>query len=158
MIEIVDVTNEADDLVVKYVYESMMCVNTSGRVYSDLTIEEVRDEILIDNPISVIKRNGVVIGICNPNSLVRELYEKLELDKKDKYVRLGIIYLGEEHRNKGYGKEVLAKFLEMNVDKKVIYITHQSNIESNKVASSLMPYVKDYLNSYNWKRYNVYIK
>lgn len=158
MIEIEDVTNKYSDEVAQLVYESMMCPFTSSRIYDDLTFEEVRDEILVDNPISVIKKDGVIIGVCNPNPLHKDMYNRLELDSNDKYVRLGILYIAEEYRGKGYAKETLKKFIEMNKDKKVIYITHQTNEVSNAVALSVMPLIKDYLNFFNWKRYNIYIK
>lgn len=159
MIEIKDMTNNYCDVVVQLVYESMMCPYTTGRMYDDLTFEEVRDEILVDNPISAIIKDGVIVGVCNPSPLHHELYGRLELDKNDKYYRLGIIYIGEQHRSKGYATETLKHFIDTKKEqgKKVIYITHQTNEGSNKIASSLMEFNQDYLNYYNWKRYNVYV-
>ena len=147
-----DVNENFCDTTVRLIYESMLnkytkCGNTSG-----LTLDEVRNEILKDESVTLIKVDGVIVGVANPSVLPHILYNKLELNRDIDYHRFGIIYLDEQHRGKGYGTLALKEFI--NIHKNVIYITHASNDISNAIAKKKLKYYKDY---YSWSNYKVYI-
>lgn len=155
MITFEKIESPKDDVIVKLVFDSMMCPFTSSRIYHDLTIEEVRDEILEGNKVTAIKHDDKIVGIINPNLLANDMYARLSLNSFIEYYRMGIIYILEEERGKGYASQALEHFIKLH--KATIYITHCDNVQSNAVASKLMKFKQEYKNPFNFKMYNVYV-
>lgn len=148
-----DVVNENFcDTAVRLIYESMLNKYTKSGNTSGLTLDEVRHEILKDESVTLIKVDGVIVGVANPSVLHHSLYDKLGLNRDIDYHRLGIIYFDENHRGKGYGALALKEFIKIH--KNVIYITHASNDISNAIAQKHLTYYKDH---YSWHNYKVYI-
>lgn len=155
MITFETLNSPKDERIVKLVFESMNCPFTSSRIYDDLTIEEVRDEILKNNTVTAIKDGDKIVGIMNPNEVTNDLYFKLSLNSHINYQRMGIIYIADEERGKGYAGKALEKFIKEN--EATLYITHQDNEQSNAVAKKHMKFKQEYKNPFNFKMYNVYV-
>lgn len=139
--------------IVKLVFYSMKNKYTSECNSDGLTFKEVQD-IIKKHPVHVIKSNDKIVGIINTSEVHFSLKLRLGLDKDTEYLNFGMIYISKKERGNGYASKALEHVLKTN--KNLIYIVHQSNIASNKIAAKNMPFFKKHSSFRSFEPYNVY--
>lgn len=139
--------------VVKLVYFSMRNKYTSVSNPAGLTFQEVRG-ILEKESVSVIKDNDRIVGIVRTSNVDFRTKNQLGLDKDIDYQNLGMIYIAKKERGQGYAGLVIEHFLKLH--KNMIYLAHESNIASNKVAAKHLPFFKKHGGFMIRETYNVY--
>lgn len=139
--------------IVKLVFYSMKNKYTSECNSDGLTFKEVKS-IISKHPVHVIKVNGKIVGILNTSTVDPHLKMRLQLDSDFSYINFGMIYIDKKERSKGYASQALEHTLKNN--KNLIYIVHQSNTASNKLAAKHMPFFKKYSSFRSFEPYNIY--
>lgn len=154
MISIEPYANPAENPdVVKLVFQSMRNKYTADSDSSGLTFKEVRS-IISRQPVTVIKADGKIVGIVNTSEVTFQLSLRLGIEKDLTYHNLGMIYIAKKERGNGYASQVVEHYL--NTYKNLIYIAHESNKASNKIAVKYFKFFKKQGAFRSFEAYNVY--
>lgn len=139
--------------IIKLVFHCMRNKYTSVSNSDGLTFKEVKS-IITGKPVSVIKNDGKIVGIVRTSFADTKLKSRLDLDIDSSYFHVGMIYIANKERGKGYASKTLLHFLKEH--KNILYIAHQSNISSNKVGGKYLNFFKEYSYFGSFEPYNVY--
>lgn len=139
--------------VVKLVFYSMRNKYTSESDPDGLTFKEVRS-IISKQPVHVIKNNDKIVGIINTSDVNFSLKKRLSLPDDFEYHNVGMIYIAKNERGNGYASEVVKQVMKKH--KNLIYLVHQSNVSSNKIAARHFEFFKKYSSFRAFEPYNVY--
>lgn len=137
--------------IIKLVFHCMRNKYTSVSNSDGLTFKEVKS-IITGKPVSVIKNDGKIVGIVRTSFADTKLKSRLDIDSS--YFHVGMIYIANKERGKGYASKTLLHFLKEH--KNILYIAHQSNISSNKVGGKYLNFFKEYSSFGSFEPYNVY--
>lgn len=154
MISIEPYANPAENPdVVKLVFQSMRNKYTADSDPSGLTFKEVRS-IISRQPVTVIKADGKIVGIVNTSEVTFQLSIRLGIEKDLTYHNIGMIYIAKKERGNRYASQVVEHYLKKY--KNLIYIAHESNKASNKIAVKYFKFFKKQGAFRSFEAYNVY--
>jgi hypothetical protein len=137
--------------IVKLVFQCMRNKYTADSDPAGLTFKEVRS-IITTHPVTVIKDGDRIVGVVNVNEVHFSLRKRLGLEHE--YFNLGMIYIAKKERGNGYASQVVEHFLKIH--KNLIYIVHESNKASNKIAVKYFKFFKQQGSFRATEPYNVY--
>lgn len=154
MIFIETITNpEQNKKIVSLVYYSMRNKYTLVSNPDGLTFNEVR-KIISGQEVSAIKFNDRIVGIIRTEIADRRLKLSLDIDVDESYLHIGMIYISKNERGNGYAGLVLKSLIKEN--KNIIYLAHESNLPSNKLAQKHLKFFRKKSTFMSTEPYNVY--
>lgn len=139
--------------IVKLVFYSMRNKYTRESNPDGLTFKEVRS-IISSQPVHVIRNNGKIVGLVNTSDVNFSLKKRLNLPDDFEYHNVGMIYIAKKERGNGFASVVVKQLLEQH--KNLIYIVHESNLSSNKIATRHFEFFKKHSSFRSFESYNIY--
>lgn len=139
--------------IVKLVFQCMRNKYTADSDPSGLTFAEVRS-IISKQPVTVVKVDGEIVGLVTISDVNFSLHNRLGLEKDLDYYNIGMIYIAKSERGKGYASQVVEYYL--STHKNFVYIVHESNKASNKIAKKYFEFFKKQGSFRAFESYNVY--
>lgn len=154
MISIETYSNPAENPeIVKLVYYSMRNKYTADSDPAGLTFKEVRS-ILKGLSVMTIKHEDRIVGIVRMSDVGFPLNMRLGLNNGLSYENLGMIYIAKKERGNGFASAAVEHLLTQH--KNLIYVVHQSNVASNKLAEKYFTFFKKQSSFRSFEAYNVY--
>lgn len=139
--------------IVKLVYYSMRNKYTADSDPSGLTFKEVRS-ILSGLSVMVIKNDDRIVGIVRMIDVGFSLRMRLGINNDLSYDSIGMIYIAKKERGNGFAGAAVEHLLTQY--KNVIYVVHESNVASNKLATKYFTFFKKQASFRSFEAYNVY--
>lgn len=139
--------------IVKLVYYSMRNKYTADSDPAGLTFKEVRS-ILKGLSVMAIKHEDRIVGIVRMSDVGFPMNMRLGLNNDYSYENLGMIYIAKKERGHGFASAAVEHLLTQH--KNLIYVVHQSNVASNKLAEKYFTFFKTQSSFRSFEAYNVY--
>ena len=139
--------------IVKLVYYSMRNKYTADSDPAGLTFKEVRS-ILKGLSVMAIKHEDRIVGIVRMSDVGFPMNMRLGLNNDFSYENLGMIYIAKKERGNGFASAAVEYLLTQH--KNLIYVVHQSNVASNKLAEKYFTFFKRQSSFRSFEAYNIY--